>query len=54
MQFTISAFRYADLRVANLSGADLRFAALPDGFTGKTQEEQIQHLKAIEIPGLKI
>lgn len=56
--------RGADLRGANLSGAglrgadlrdaDLRFAALPDGFTGKTQEEQIQHLKAIEIPGLKI
>ena len=44
----------ADLRGANLTDADLRNATLPDGFKSDDQDEQIAHLKSLNIPGLKI
>ena len=46
--------RSADLRGADLSGAYLIGATLPDGFEGDSQEEQVQHLKEMNIKGLKI
>ena len=44
----------ADLSEADFRGADLRKATLPDGFRSETQDEQIEHLKSLHIPGLKI
>ena len=49
-----SDLRYMDFQGANLSGADLRGATLPDGFKSDSQEEQILHLKDIDIEELKI
>lgn len=44
----------AGLRGADLRGADLYAARLPDGFRSIVQEEQIEHLKSLKIPGLKL
>lgn len=51
--------RRADLRRANMCGADLREAymseaILPDGFWKVSQAEQIEHLKSLHIPDLKL
>ncbi|MCR4935033.1 MAG: pentapeptide repeat-containing protein [Oscillospiraceae bacterium] len=44
----------ADLSEAGLSGAHLHGAILPDGFRSENQNEQIAHLKALKIRGLRI
>lgn len=44
----------ADLRGAVLIGADLRFAMLPDGFKSFHQDNQIKHLKSLDIQDLQI
>ena len=44
----------ADLNGAKLFGANLSGATLPDGFEGDNQEEQVQHLKVMNIEGLEI
>ena len=50
----------ANLREADLRGVNLRGAILPDGFRSynrdseDNQDEQIEHLKSLNIPGLKI
>ena len=44
----------ATLRGADLSVADLRGATLPDGFESDSQEEQVQHLKDMNIEELEI
>ena len=57
--FTNADIHYASLLGANLQGciligADLRGTDLPDGTCSADQEEQINHLMSLEIPGLKI
>lgn len=37
-----------------MTGADLRGTELPDGFVSMDQDEQVKHLKALQIIGLKI
>lgn len=44
----------ADLTEAHLEGADLRGATLPDGFSSDYQDEQVEHLKSLNIEGLTI
>ena len=44
----------ADLTKTNLRGTDLEGATLPDGFKSDSQEEQVQHLKEMNIDGLVI
>lgn len=44
----------ADLREAVLSGVDLRGATLPDGYRSANQDEQIEHLKWLNIHNLKL
>ena len=46
--------RAADLADADLTNADLRGAILPDGFCSVDQEEQVKHLKQLNISGLRI
>lgn len=46
--------RYADLHGADLHGADLHEAWLSDGFRTNNQDEQIKHLKSLNIPCLKL
>lgn len=38
----------------DFSGADLRGTDLPDGFCSPNQDEQVEHLKSLNIHGLKI
>lgn len=57
--FTNADIHYASLENASLincdmTGADLRGTELPDGFISVNQEEQVEHLKNLEIFGLKI
>ncbi len=47
-------FREANLVDVDLTNADLRGAILPDGFCSIDQEDQIKHLKQLNIIGLKI
>ena len=44
----------AYLNGANLKGANLRWALLKDGFRKGNQDEQIEHLKSLNIPDLKL
>lgn len=44
----------AHLTSAHLRGADLRGAVLPDGYRSNNQDEQVEHLKSLNIEGLKI
>ncbi len=44
----------ADLAFVDLRGADLRGATLPDGFKSDSREEQVRHLKEMNIEGLVI
>lgn len=57
--FTNADIHYACLNGASLegcdmTGADLRGTELPDGFMSQHQDEQIIHLKSLNINGLKI
>lgn len=57
--FSNADIHYASLENAsligcNMTGADLRGTELPDGFVSVNQEDQVEHLKKIGIPGLKI
>jgi len=57
--FTNADIHYACLNGASLegcdmTGADLRGTELPDGFMSQHQDEQISHLKSLNINGLKI
>lgn len=47
-------FREANLTDADLTNADLCGAILPDGFCSTNQEEQVKHLKQLNISGLRI
>ena len=51
---TFAYLTHADLTDADLTRADLRGAILPAGFKSYSQEEQVQHLKEMNIKGLKI
>lgn len=44
----------SNLTSSDLTGADLRGASLPGGFQSFDQKEQVEHLKSLNIPGLKI
>ncbi len=44
----------ADLTNANLSGANLSGTILPDGWRSRSNARQIEHLRELGIPGLKI
>lgn len=55
--FTNADIHYASLQNASLTeckltGADLRGTELPDGFVSTDQNEQVEHLKSLRIPGL--
>ena len=57
--FTNADIHYASLQNTSLAGcsmtgADLRGTELPDGFVSADQDEQVEHLKALQISGLKI
>lgn len=57
--FSNADIHYASLENAsligcNMTGADFRGTELPDGFVSVNQEEQVEHLKKMGIPGLKI
>lgn len=57
--FTNADIHYASLQNASLigcqmTGADLRGTELPDGFVSIDQNEQVEHLKSLQIPELKI
>ena len=42
------------LEGCDMTGVDLRGIELPDGFMSEDQDEQICHLKSLNINGLKI
>lgn len=57
--FTNADIHYASLENTslehcNLTGADLRGTELPDGYISINQDEQVEHLRSLEIPGLVI
>jgi hypothetical protein len=57
--FTNADIHYASLENAslihcNMTGVDLRGTKLPDGFISANQEDQVEHLKNLNIPGLII
>lgn len=57
--FSNADIHYASLENAslincNMTGADLRGTELPDGFVSVNQEDQVEHLKKLEISGLTI
>ena len=49
-----ACFLNATLDNCDLSGTDLRGTDLPDGFCSPDQDEQVKHLKSLNIYGLKI
>lgn len=49
-----ASFLNAKLDNCDFSGVDLRGTDLPDGFCSSDQEEQVRHLRSLEIDGLKI
>lgn len=49
-----ASFENASLNYCDLIGADIRGTELPDGFVSNEQDEQVEHLKSLNIPGLKI
>ncbi len=49
-----ASFENASLNHCDLIGADIRGTELPDGFVSNEQDEQVEHLKSLNIPGLKI
>ena len=49
-----SSLQGASLNFCDMTGADLRGTELPDGFVSIEQNEQVEHLKDMEIVGLKI
>ena len=49
-----ACFLNAKLDNCDLSGTDLRGTDLPDGFCSPKQDEQVKHLKSLNIYGLKI
>lgn len=49
-----ASLKNASLSGCNLTGADLRGTTLPDGFVSTNQEEQVKHLKQLNIPRLII
>lgn len=49
-----ASLKGASLKCCNMTGADLRGTELPDGFVSMDQDEQVKHLKALQIIGLKI
>lgn len=48
------SFENAVLKYCDFTDANLRGAYLPDGFMSEEQEEQVKHLKSLQIEGLKI
>lgn len=57
--FTNADIHFASLENASLdyctmTGADLRGTELPDGYMSNNQDEQVEHLKSLQIPGLVI
>lgn len=44
----------ASLKFCDMTGADLRGTKLPDGFMSINQDEQVEHLKSLQITGLRI
>lgn len=49
-----ASFNRAKLDNCDFSGTDLRGTDLPDGFCSWDQQEQVEHLKSLDIYGLKI
>ena len=49
-----ACFLNAKLDNCDFSGTDLRGTDLPDGFCSPKQDEQVKHLKSLNIHGLKI
>ena len=49
-----ASFLNAKLENCDFSGTDLRGTDLPDGFCSTNQDEQVAHLKELNIYGLKI
>ena len=49
-----ASFIKASLSCCNLTGADIRGTVLPDGFVSNKQDEQVEHLKSLDIFELKI
>lgn len=57
--FSNADLHYASLEDAslircNMTGVDLRGTELPDGYMSVAQEEQVAHLKSLQITGLII
>ena len=49
-----ACLKYAKLTDCIFTGVDLRGTELPDGFCSMDQDEQIKHIKALNIKGLRI
>ena len=49
-----ASFLNAKLERCDLSGTDLRGTDLPDGFCSPDQDEQVKHLKSLNISGLRL
>lgn len=49
-----ASLKDAKLGYCDMTGCDLRGTDLPDGFVSLDQEEQVEHLRKLDIKGLKI
>ena len=49
-----ASLKEADLQGCDMTGCDLRGTDLPDGFVSLNQEEQVEHLRGLNIIGLLI